>query len=95
MLSVTRTYSTLQDGARLRRGYMPRYRAGRSGNRYRTPTRSCPNVLLGERLVLRRQHSRKVWQVDHNGADGVLLGDVALKATAQSAGRLGHYHRST
>lgn len=42
---------------------------------------SCPDVPPGERLVLRRRNSRKVWEVDHNGADGVLLRDVVLKAT--------------
>jgi hypothetical protein len=44
-------------------------------------TCSCPGVPQGERLHLRRQNSRKAWEVDHNGADGMLLRDVVLKAT--------------
>lgn len=44
-------------------------------------TCSCPDVPSGERLRLRRLNSRKAWEVDHNGADGVRLREVAVKAT--------------
>lgn len=44
-------------------------------------TCSCPGIAPGERLNLRRLNSRKAWEVDHNGKDGVLLRDVVLKAT--------------
>lgn len=44
-------------------------------------TCTCPGVPSDERVQLRRQGSRKAWEVDHNGKDGVRLCDVVLKAT--------------
>jgi hypothetical protein len=44
-------------------------------------TCSCPNLPGGEAKSLRRLNSRKAWEVDHNGADGVALRDVVVKAT--------------
>jgi hypothetical protein len=42
---------------------------------------SCPGVPDVEPKALRRLNSRKAWEVDHNGADGVELCDVVVKAT--------------
>ncbi|KAB5588351.1 hypothetical protein CTheo_8204 [Ceratobasidium theobromae] len=44
-------------------------------------TCSCPDLNIAEHRTLRRLKSRKAWEVDHNGADGVALRDVAVKAS--------------
>jgi hypothetical protein len=42
---------------------------------------SCPGLPVGELKPLRRAKSHKEWEVDHNGADGVALCNVVVKAT--------------
>jgi hypothetical protein len=44
-------------------------------------TCSCPDRSAAEPVTLRRAKSRKEWEVDHNGADGMALHDVVVKAT--------------
>ncbi|KAG8724032.1 hypothetical protein FRC09_000707 [Ceratobasidium sp. 395] len=44
-------------------------------------TCTCPDLPDGPQLPLRRQNSRKTWEVDHNGRDGMKLRDVVAKAT--------------
>jgi hypothetical protein len=44
-------------------------------------TCSCPGLAGDELKTLRRLNSRKAWEVDHNGVDGVALRDVVVKAT--------------
>ncbi|KAB5587679.1 Hydrocephalus-inducing protein [Ceratobasidium theobromae] len=44
-------------------------------------TCSCPDMPTDRHQALRRLNSRKAWEVDHNGADGVALRDVVVKAT--------------
>ncbi|KAG9126804.1 hypothetical protein FRC07_001877 [Ceratobasidium sp. 392] len=44
-------------------------------------TCTCPDVPHGEFRVVKRHRSRKVWEVDHNGRDGVPLREVRVKAT--------------